>query len=104
MITNVLFQGSYYWTEVRSNGRRNILEGRVRMGIVAGIAFPISLFVSFLVSWHYSAAGIRGADWLVLQVVCLDELQNHPLDRPNPCIDALGLEFLYLDLGDIHLH
>jgi hypothetical protein len=72
--------------------------------MVAGIAFLISLFVSFLVSWHRSAAGIRGADWLVLQVVCLDELQNHSLDRPDPCIDASGLELLYLDLDDIHLH
>jgi hypothetical protein len=39
-----LFQELYFQRELRRNGGRNMPEGRVRMGIIAGIKFPISLF------------------------------------------------------------
>lgn len=43
-ITNALFQELHFQREFRRNGGRNMPEGRVRMGIITGIKFPIGLF------------------------------------------------------------
>ncbi|TAQ86180.1 hypothetical protein B7494_g5474 [Chlorociboria aeruginascens] len=44
VVTNAFFQEPYYHKMVRENGGKNTPEGRMLMGKIAGIAFPISLF------------------------------------------------------------
>lgn len=45
VVINAVFQEPSYRREVRRNEGRNMPEGRVRMWVVDGITFLISLFV-----------------------------------------------------------
>lgn len=43
-ITNALFQEPYFQRKLRENNFKNSPEGRVMLGKIAGVTFPISLF------------------------------------------------------------
>jgi len=58
VVTNALFRERFSRVEVRRNGGRNLPEGRLGMGMVAGITFPINLF------W-FVWTGYKSIRWIV---------------------------------------
>lgn len=57
-ITNAIFQEPHYQRAVRKNDGKNIPEGRVMMGKVAAVTFPVSLF------W-FAWTSYAGIHWIV---------------------------------------
>ena len=80
VVTNAVFQEGR--VEVRRNGGRKMPEGRVRIGMVAGITFLINLF------W-FVWTGYESIRWIV----------SIPASTLRGC-----REFLYVDSDDIYLH